>query len=211
MYSQENDRKLFDELLRRLDVSYKNPQFELLFKRIMTIYTHPARCYHSFSHIRKSLFVLEKYKGEADDLSVVTLAIWFHDIDQGLNHEQKSAEAMKALLKPYLSFTKINKVERAAELILDTSHPSSPITNDGQLIHDIDLYGFSESYEQCLGSLEKIYREYPKVFKKDFLANYAVWLESLWSQGNIFKHHSFSHLEKRAKHNIKRLLEYCQY
>ena len=168
MYSQEDDRKLFNELLECLKISYENPHFYLLFRRIIEIYARQGRYYYNFGYVRQRLSILKRLKLEIDNLPAMTLAIWFLGIEQGFEHRQRSADTMKILLKPYRSFLNEEIIDTSYEFILNTIHPSFLITNDSQVIHDLDLYFLGGRYEQCLSIIEKIRKEYPNLSKKRF-------------------------------------------
>lgn len=209
MFFQENDKVLFNELLYRLELNHNNPDFELLLEYIVGMYSRSNRYYHSFRHIRQSLFVLEKFKKEAKDLGSLTLAIWFHDIEQGFAHEQNSVDVMNIFLEPHRNSIRGRLIKKASELILDTRHPGNPQTNDGKLIHDIDLYGFSRGIKQGLRDSLAIRKEYSDVSNKNFFSNRKIFLENLLAAGPIFKHQSFFYLEKKAQKNIKELIDFC--
>ena len=205
----EKNQALFHQLFNLLQLDDKDPLAVVLFNYIIDMYSRPKRRYHDFRHIRKSLAILDKFADEAENLPALTLAIWFHDIEQGPNHEQSSAETMKVFLRPFIKpsnqvLTELF-VKQTAKLIWNTIHPSIPHFIDGQLIHDIDLHGFSLPFDHCLRNSQIILSE-ALGKPEDARAGQKAWLKNLLAFGQIYHHPRFSVFEVQARNNIKRLI-----
>ena len=176
-------------------------------RHVITAYNETGRHYHDFGHIRKMLSVLEQFVDQADNPLAIRLAIIFHDYRQGPNHERRSAEALVTLLEPFSPILGRGLINEAAELILDTKHPGLPKTNDGRLIYDLDLQGFSHSFERCHASSLAIRLECASVSDETFYVSQLAFFDRLMSAGPIYQHPAFAIFEDKARANIKKLIK----
>ncbi len=201
------DINLFYSCFYSLGLDSRDKGFAALAEYVVNTYAEPGRHYHDFGHIGKMLNVLDQYLPEADSLDALRIAILFHDLRQGHKHERESASMAGILLKPFNHVLGRMLINRVAELILDTVHPGNPTTNDGQLIHDIDLYGFGQSFEECRDASRGIRLEYADMNDEDFYQAQKGFFEHLLSQDSIYKHPSFAIFEDKARNNLKKLIK----
>jgi len=190
-----NGKEEFEALCRQL---HCQRNIDILYALIEELYGEPRRYYHNLRHILFCLVVLESFKVLADDLSIVKMAIWFHDIK---TTEDDSASIMRGCLKSALVNEAI--VNRISELIIDTKHPCQPTTNDGQLIHDIDLIGLAEPWESAKIIGERVRLERQNISDQDFFERRLAFLKKLLQQP-IFAHEHFKQFEELTRANLER-------
>jgi predicted metal-dependent HD superfamily phosphohydrolase len=199
----KEDKLFFEKIMGKLAIK---ANFEIM-KIIINLYSRPERFYHNFTHIRTSLRRWKKYYLNFKDSALSGLALLFHDIETGLEHEKSSAETMLAFMKiykPYLSETELTKIYL---MIMMTKPTSQPLTNDEKLVHDIDLLGFANSYQSIIKANIKLRKEYQGSLE-EFLQDNTAFLKKLLNCSHIFYHPIINaKKEKIARRNINRLID----
>lgn len=107
---------------------------------------HPNLVYHNLEHTRQVVAAAEQiaahYRLEEQDLLVVYVACWFHDLGYLMGetkyHEEKGAE----LAKEFLDIQQIpaNIQEQVTGCIMATKMPQNPHTLLEQIVCDADLF-----------------------------------------------------------------------
>src|SRR5512137_287587 len=131
------DELRWNKLMERLTGNL--PQDDC-FRRLVTAYSEPHRCYHNISHIENCLEEFDTVMNLCESPDDVEFALWLHDVvydPHASNNEEKSAlHAMKILSESNCPESVAINVK---ELILITRHIRPPESNDASLIVDIDL------------------------------------------------------------------------
>lgn len=197
----------------------------------MTIpYLEPERYYHSISHPEKLLRIFDKIKNNfslsQDSEKIIKLAIILHDIVYKIgNYENEYYSSLKAkniLLELKIHSEIINAVDLC---ILKTWYSNKQYTPANILEHivcDLDLSGFSETWENYSLQNKEVVKEYSlpemanqinnktlketyALFDTSFLIKRRDFLESLFAKRYIYETEyfieNFNHI---AKANIQK-------
>lgn len=178
-----------------------------VYDALVKAYCAPGRYYHNLSHIAYGLnylkFMHALKPGYFSDVSILRLALFFHDIVNGEeDSEQKSAEKLFYYVGEISA-----KVEQAAELIMATKHEDVeiPDSEEAKVIRDLDLLILADrrNYEWYAG---QVCREYAsKCRREDYARGRKAFLTQLLSH-DIFCHEFFKPLEEDARRNIRKEL-----
>ena len=181
-------------------------------EHVVRSYCAGNRYYHNLSHIGYCLnylnFLRNTGKAEFADFDALKLALFFHDIVNGVAaSEEKSAAVLRALQPDHQPETD-KLFEDAARLIMNTRHDSqqcSDCSEDAKLLHDVDLLILAddENYDTYAGLIAREYssacsREAYVSGRRDFLSRLL--------KSDIFRHPLFKKFEAAAKSNLKREL-----
>ncbi|MFJ8580497.1 metal-dependent phosphohydrolase [Micromonospora sp. NPDC093277] len=111
--------------------------------RLLTAWREPHRRYHTTTHLRAVLDVIDAYSGSARRPALVRLAAWCHDAVYdpragGDTNERASAELAGDLLAAAgLPADAVTEVRRL--VLLTAGHATRPDDPDGALLCDADL------------------------------------------------------------------------
>lgn len=175
-----------------------------VFTDLVRLYSEQHRRYHNLSHINRMLTWLDASGGNRDSIE---LAIWFHDAiyePLGSHNEAKSAQYFAVHLGTFIGGRSAEDVQRLI-LATDPTRTRSGC-KDEDLIIDIDLSILGSSPEDYEAYQAAIRSEYSAVSDSDFSEGRSSALKSFLSQP-IYATEFFTHLEERARLNIKRELE----
>ena len=179
---------------------------------LITLHNQPHRTYHNMNHINHCLAKFHEFKQHNTlttyESDVIKNAIWFHDsvynpyITDGKN-EEDSAWLMRETLGRDIRF----HIDDISVAILATkSHdidqtPVPSITT--QVMLDVDLCGFAESFETVLKNAKNIRKEYDWVDTKTFIENNVKFLNKLLARKRIYYTDYFYEKNERiARENI---------
>jgi predicted metal-dependent HD superfamily phosphohydrolase len=186
------------------------------------------RFYHDYSHILKSLDLLEIYvensafqscKFFKQDLILIKLAILFHDIimntdvhefDSKISAEDLSANIARKILKENFSFVIEKDVNIICGLIKATKHKNLFNFNVNPLksiICDIDLYNLAERYDCFLNNRALIKKEYQPISEEQWNRGSIDFVNSFLKRKKIFSSPYFESLEDKARRNLTRYLK----
>ncbi|MGF1638480.1 MAG: HD domain-containing protein [Cyclobacteriaceae bacterium] len=105
-------------------------------------------CYHNLNHtleVVEAAEIIGRGSGlNTDELEIVTLAAWFHDIGYYIGKENHEAESAK-IAEKYLSTIKCSQkvIQAVAGCIHATKIPQSPVNLVEEVLCDADLYHLS--------------------------------------------------------------------
>ena len=98
--------------------------------------------YHTEKVVEASLTIARHYRLNEQDMFVVTIAAWFHDIGYltggGLDHEQRGAAMAAAFLEG--TGVDASTIEAIKGCILATKLPQSPVSLPEKIVCDADLF-----------------------------------------------------------------------
>ena len=183
---------------------------ETAFLALVQAYSSPDRYYHTLTHIHQMLVVIQSLQAQAQNLSRLQLATWFHDAvyhSQATENEERSANYAADILR---SFNLPNEeITIISHLILCTKHHNADVNDiDAQILLDADL--------SILGTHEKQYQKYARAIRQE----YAWVSEEAYREGRkrvleSFLHRDrlfltepmFTRLEAIARHNLQAELQ----
>lgn len=178
------------------------------FDDLCTAYAEKHRHYHTADHINAMLRHFDDTVDLAENPHEVELAIWFHDAIYkpfSTSNESDSADWANIFLTEQGNWEV--RRERVCRLIMATSHQGEAITNDEQLIVDIDLsvLGAPTSvYEAFERNVRKEYRLVPGFIYRQ---KRKALLQSFLSRDHIYHLVYFQeNFEQTARENIQRAL-----
>lgn len=196
------ERKRADALYEDRDVFLSRSSFTNLFGR----YLEEHRVYHGIGHIIECLEWLEhaiKNNVQIESLSDITRAIWYHDaIYDPTKHDNERLSADLAA----------DGHGPVAKMILATARhfdadfrPEDP---DTQLLLDIDIASFGESFSESEWIAQAIRKEYAFVPANIYCRERAKLLDKLLARPHIYRTKFFrERLEEAARHNIKKEID----
>ncbi len=182
------------------------------FTKITTEYSTPERHYHNLEHIHHVLQLIQTLQYQTQDLPVVQLAAWFHDVvydSKADDNEENSANYANLVLTSLnISPSVITKV---TALILNTKHHQPTLNGSSEVLLDADL--------GILGAIAIKYREYMLAIRQEY-----SWVsDKEYSQGRIkilenflrrpriyFTQEMFHKLESAARSNISDEIQYLK-
>ncbi|MES2041779.1 MAG: hypothetical protein V4495_28515 [Pseudomonadota bacterium] len=133
-------------------------------------YSEPQRSFHNLSHIQSMLKHAEERRADIQNFSVVSLAIWFHDMvydTHANNNELKSAElAGELMMRMEINPTIIMHVQQC--ILATARHEVADFKNRAA---DIPL--FLDIALTILGAPKDVYQQYSRAIRNEFR-----WLEA---------------------------------
>lgn len=166
-------------------------------------------CYHNLQHTREVATAVEEIgvqsKLSQEQLELVILAAWFHDIGYKCgfdNHEEESIRLMREILTSWkVPPEKIDDIEK---IVLSTKMPQSPDDELSKVMCDADLYhlssdDFSERSEALRQELVTLCNK--DISSKDWVKNNIEFL----NHHNYFTAYGKQVLEPKKRENLERL------
>lgn len=189
-------------LCNRIGVYLSDPEKE--FKRLVALYSKPARAYHNLDHVGFCLFEFDRVNHLADREFALELAIWFHDArhdPKSSRNELESANEAAAFCDRAGVLPEVKKT--ACDLITALKFPATPPDRDTQVFSDVDLAMLGQPPKVFWTYDEAIAREYRHVPKGVFRAKRAESLEQLLARPSIYSTVLFRDLyEAKARQNL---------
>lgn len=184
----------------------------LTFNILVTHYGASWRRYHTLFHIKRMLDELDKIYIKLKHPAHVEFAIFLHDIIYVVgarDNEVNSAAVAKAFL--ILMGVRVKIVRRIVRLItIGTTHPKAlraKLSNDEKYMSDLDLYGFSLSWDAVLGQSRDVRREFSTFGNDAFRKGNSAFTTSLL-QGRIYlTEHFYTRYEECARENMRMILK----
>ena len=165
--------------------------------------------YHNLEHtieVVKAVHEIGSHSGfTEDELEVVTIAAWLHDVGyhtNGQNHEAESIRVARALLSDW--GMPEERIEQVANTIQATQMPQHPKDKLGRVICDADLYHLSTDLYQEKGELLR--KELADLQGKEMTDQ--EWLElnmEFFKNHHYFTEYGQTVLEPRKQKNLKKI------
>lgn len=155
--SEALDRARWSSLCARLGCAALDDRFGTL----ASAYAEPHRHYHTATHVRECLDLLDGAAHLAARPDELEFAIWLHDAVYGTSrsdNEERSAGLAEGWLRACGVAEPVPG--RVRGLVLATRHAAPPEGGDEALLQDIDL--------AILGSPPERYREYEKQIRREY-------------------------------------------
>lgn len=182
------------------------------FAMLVEKYTEGWRRYHTFFHIKCMLDELDTVRDKIKNPEFVEFAIFLHDLIYRPGAKDNEAQSA-AVAKGWLLFMGADKktVRSVVRLIsVATRHPKSTkarLSNDEKFMSDLDLYGFSLSWDTVLGSSMDVRREFSSYSDEEFRKGHAAFIMDLAHHRIYLTEHYHERYEKIARKNMKLLLK----
>jgi predicted metal-dependent HD superfamily phosphohydrolase len=174
------------------------------FDDLVARYAEPHRAYHTFVHIATCLGLLDTVAAQLRDPRAVELALWFHDViydTHAKDNEARSADYARDVLSRLGAAPAL--VDRVAQLVQLTAHPSVPRDGDEEALLDIDLSTLGADADAYAEYAAAIRREYQWVPEDVFRRERGRLLEGFLAQRLFHSRHFGALLEERARRNLE--------
>lgn len=175
------------------------------FDEIVRRYNEPQRSYHNEKHIAHCLAEFRPVAHLAEHIIEVELALWLHDVVYD-PHRSDNEEASAEFARSICEQAEIDDAfkRRVADLILATKHNAPAVTNDAQLVVDIDLAILGEDESRFWQYEAQIREEYAFVPEQVFRTKRAEILERFLQRERIYMTDEiFGRYETAARQNLK--------
>lgn len=197
-----------DELSARWRRRFENRGDNVL-AEVLTAYAEPHRAYHNLDHLIAVLTTVDRLAAEADDIELVELAGWFHDVVYDPrakdNEERSAAQATARLGQLGLPAARL---ERVAELILVTRrHNPGEGDSAAAVLCDADLAILAAEADAYEVYARRIRAEYAWVADEDFRAGRADVLRAFLKRDVIYHTRTMKGNEPKARANLQRELD----
>lgn len=180
-----------------------------LYQDMISRYQATNRSYHNEQHLDECFACFKDVRAESQHPAEIEMAIWFHDAiydSKRKDNEELSAEwALRETIRFGVSR---ESAERIHSLILDTKHQFTPVTQDAEILVDVDL--------AILGSEPGRFDQYEKQVREEyswvpgfvFRRKRRQLLEDMLGRQSIYATALFrERYEQRARDNIRRSLD----
>jgi predicted metal-dependent HD superfamily phosphohydrolase len=173
-------------------------------------YADPSRGYHDTLHLTEVLDRLDELAGAGMtfDVTVATLAAWFHDVvyDGERDAEERSAVRAEESLTGTAYAAEVARLVRLTE-----THDPGPDDLAGQALCDADLAILAAPRERYDAYVDGVRRDYAHISDADFAAGRAAVLHDLAGREQLF-HTAYGreHWEPVARANLERELARLQ-
>jgi len=197
----------FADLWRRNLLSGAEDGAQSIWRALVAHYAEPHRHYHDSRHLAHCIGQFDLIADLLAEPDQVEIALWFHDviIEPGRSdNEQRSADyfrnAADAVLPPEF-------IRGVVDLILYTTHRTTPTDPDHRFICDIDLSSFGSPWELFMANSLAIEAEFPGP-REEYVRREIAFLEALLRRPRIFMSDFFhDRCEAKARDNIRRFLQ----
>ncbi len=172
-------------------------------------YGEPHRRYHDGRHLDAVLAAVDELAGEADDLTAVRLATWFHDAvydPTRSDNEAASARLAERLLPAYgVDEQRVAEVGRLVRLT--ATHDPEPNDRDGAVLCDADLAILAAARPAYDAYVREVRAEYGQLSDAGFAAGRAAVLRGLLGRDRLFRTRTgYRRWERAARTNLSREL-----
>lgn len=180
-------RTRWTELWRRRGVPLEKTRN--LYDHLHRLYADPDRAYHNLDHVGDCHQEFDVVEQLAEDPDAMRVAIPYHDavyrifFDRAVQeNEAESAALMRADLGYLAEPTKF--IDTVETIILSgTKHQGGVTHPDAQLMSDIDLAGFGQSWAIMVANSRKIRYEFRKVPFNGYIAGRRAVLKMFIERG----------------------------
>ena len=176
-----------------------------VFNELVTAHTNPARHYHNLNHIWHLLTLANSIEAQAEHLSAIKLAAWFHDYvydPQAKDNEIKSAMyAEKTLTELNIDS---NLIDLVVQIIISTQEHQPLLDSvDNLLFLDLDLSILGASGDRYWQYAQNIRKEYSWLSDRDYQQGRKRVLTSFLARARIYyTDYFYQRLEHQARNNL---------
>lgn len=170
-------------------------------------YSEPERKFHTMNHLRECFKFYDSLPYLPGKTARTEMALWFHDTIYKMvptGNEEASAKWAKYFLMDAGVFEGL--ATQIADLIIATKHGAEPVSPEGKLLADVDLWILAATPERFKEYDEvQIRAEYAKVPDEVFYPTRARIMGRLAEKEHIYYAPEIrSQLEDRARANLSK-------
>lgn len=175
-------------------------------RQLIEAYSAPHRFYHTIEHLAEMFPLIDRLAQEAEDPSVIELAVWFHDAvydSRASDNEERSAEWARELLSPLGVPSLV--LDRMGQLIRATAHftVGNATDRDMAALLDADLAILGAAPERYLRYSNDVRREYAWVPQAEYRNGRIAVLRTFLGRPRIYHHEiTFKEREEQARRNL---------
>ncbi|RMI35662.1 HD domain-containing protein [Nocardia stercoris] len=155
---------------------------------LVTRYREPHRRYHTVDHLTAMLRAIDRLAADADDVTAVVLAAFFHDaiyVIGAPDNEDRSAELAESVLTA-AEFDPATVAEVVRLVRLTAAHAPEPGDRNGAVLCDVDLAVLGGSAADYAAYTAAVRAEYATVPDDLFRGGRAAVLQSLLDLPRLF-------------------------
>jgi predicted metal-dependent HD superfamily phosphohydrolase len=172
-----------------------------ILEELMTVYSQPHRYYHNLKHVRQVLDCIDEVRMQAQNLAVLQLVAWFHDVvynPRARNNEENSVIYTSQVLQKLKLSTDLEKVKT---IILRTkTHQYEGSDRDTQIFLDADLSILGSNLSEYQVYMAIIRCEYEWVSQQEYCRKRKMILEIFLTKKRIYKtDYFYKKLEKKRE------------
>ncbi len=198
-------RAKWKELLKPFSVDQELE--EAMFADLVAHYENDGRHYHDLKHIHNLLEAIDDMSAQADDLTAIQLAAWYHDVIYEIfasDNEAKSAVyAGRVLKKAGFPEEIVNTVMRMIEATEISKDPPDHV--DFKILLDADLATLASDHEYYDENTRAIRKEFSFVPDEEYLPARKKLLKKFLRRDRIFlTEKMYKEFEEKARQNILR-------
>lgn len=189
------------------------PVFDKMFADIIQHYQEPHRHYHNDTHLKECFALFDDIKDKLHRPKLVALALFYHDViynPKSASNEADSSHFAQSALMGKLS---ADDVAVISDYILATKDHINTASNprhahDLAYLLDMDLAILGADFDRFTAYNAQIRQEYAWVFKPIYHFKRRQVLQEFYAKQRLFlTDYFYQRLERRAKENLKRVLE----
>jgi predicted metal-dependent HD superfamily phosphohydrolase len=200
----------FERIIREIGLKARKKTIAAEFARDVARYQAPGRFYHTLTHVKGMLDLIDEHEKLFNRPWLARYATVKHDVIYNV-HNTRDNEALSAV-DAATSGARLGMEERhqnaVVRLVMATEHlgnKTRPLSDDEKLLADIDLDGFSRSWDTVLGNTRKVRVEFGHVSDPDFAIGQGNFLTYLEMRGFIYQSPVYKEFEQRARDNILKI------
>lgn len=194
----------FKELWKRCVLPGQHIDLDHTWQVLSQHYGEPHRLYHTLYHIDYCLHEFDLAKSLMDSAQAVEMAIWYHDViyqPQARDNEYQSQllfeQVGKNNLEPHF-------IKNVGDLIMVTTHLSTPKTKDQEYFCDIDLSSLGALWEKFISDSNALRAE-SEASAEEYTLGKLKFFSALLQRPRIYYSDYFhSQYENTARQNIQR-------
>jgi predicted metal-dependent HD superfamily phosphohydrolase len=200
----------FERIVRACGLKARKKTIATEFCRDVERYQAPGRFYHTLTHIKGMLDLIDEHEKAFKQPWLVRFAAVKHDVIYNVHHtrDNETYSALDATGAGIMLGMQERDRTTVAKFIMATEHlgnKTRALSEDEKLFADIDLDGFSRSWDTVLGNSRKVRREFAHLSDKEFADGNSTFLARLEMRGFIYQSPLYKKCETRARDNISNI------
>jgi len=176
------------------------------FQVLVAAYSESGRVYHTLDHLQQVLDTIQQLRQEANNLSIVQLAAWFHDAVYQVRATDNEAQSA-ALAEQLLGNLEVppGAIAQIQRLILQTQHHQADSPDpDSQVLLDADLAILAAPPQRYQAYAAAIRQEYGWLTDMAFRQGRRPLLQQFLQRDRLFYTETmFQQAETQARTNLQ--------
>jgi predicted metal-dependent HD superfamily phosphohydrolase len=206
-YEIESLAERFRRIVRGCGSHKRNSAITAEFEKDVARYTGHTRFYHSLNHVKGYLDLIDEHEHLFARPDEARFAAVKHDTIYNVEHSRDN-ETLSAIDASHTAERLLmheESRERIVRFVLATEHLGNKtrvLNDEEKLFADLDLDGFSRSFDSVLQNSRQIRREYSHVPDAVFWDGHTQFLGLLEMRGFIYLSPQYRKYETLARENI---------